>query len=142
MPITIQFAPLPFPPSIDKSRLGDFGREVIGIHPASLDDETFPAIERALYKYDALLFRNVDLTPEEQYALVRCISTPLHANRAITPGISRDSTQRRRATATVTTKSTMPKPTSYTPTSTASRAHLKSRSSGTAQSTTTKASRR
>uniref|UniRef100_A0A0W0FX72 Putative 3-methylcrotonyl-CoA carboxylase n=1 Tax=Moniliophthora roreri TaxID=221103 RepID=A0A0W0FX72_MONRR len=67
----IEFHPLVLPDSADKSKLGDFGREVRGVHPAHVTEEHFALIEEALYKYNALLFRNVDLSPEEQYAFVK-----------------------------------------------------------------------
>ncbi|EEB87023.1 hypothetical protein MPER_15824, partial [Moniliophthora perniciosa FA553] len=67
----IEFHPLVLPGSADKSKLGDFGREVRGVHPAHATEEQFALIEENLYKYNALLFRNVDLSPEQQYAFVK-----------------------------------------------------------------------
>ncbi|OBZ68541.1 hypothetical protein A0H81_11536 [Grifola frondosa] len=57
--------------SADVSRFADFGREVKGIDPGNLSSEHFKEIEHLLYKYGALLFRNVDLSPEQQYALTK-----------------------------------------------------------------------
>ncbi|KAF9032003.1 hypothetical protein BDZ89DRAFT_948444, partial [Hymenopellis radicata] len=65
---------------------------------------------------DALLLRNVGLTPEEKYALVQVRSNP----PATSYGHGNNKVDNAR-------------PTSYTPTSRAFRAHLKSRSSGTVQ---------
>ncbi|EMD42350.1 hypothetical protein CERSUDRAFT_110859 [Gelatoporia subvermispora B] len=67
----IETAPLPLPPSADLSKFVDFGREVKGVNPGTLTPEQFKEIERLLYKHSALLFRNVDLTPEQQYALTK-----------------------------------------------------------------------
>ncbi|KAF9651921.1 Clavaminate synthase-like protein [Thelephora ganbajun] len=85
--MAIEVLPLPLPSSADPSKFRDFGREVKGIHPGRLTDEEFKEIEQLLYKvclpdvpfiplliratlqHDALLFRNVDLSPEEQYKL-------------------------------------------------------------------------
>ncbi|KAK1232111.1 hypothetical protein PQX77_004769 [Marasmius sp. AFHP31] len=69
--MTIEFKPLPLPGSADLARLGDFGREVIGVHPAQATEEQFAELQKALYQFDALLFRNIDLTPEEQFAFVK-----------------------------------------------------------------------
>ncbi|KIO24209.1 hypothetical protein M407DRAFT_77255 [Tulasnella calospora MUT 4182] len=69
--MAIELAPLPLPPSADASKFANFGREVKNIHPGNFTPEEFKEIEEALYKYDALLFRNVDFTPEQQYALTK-----------------------------------------------------------------------
>ncbi|KAJ8087029.1 hypothetical protein PM082_005854 [Marasmius tenuissimus] len=69
--MTIEFKPLALPSSADLARLGDFGREVIGIHPAQATEEQFAELQKALYQFNALLFRNIDLTPEEQFAFVK-----------------------------------------------------------------------
>ncbi|KAK7040212.1 hypothetical protein VNI00_010018 [Paramarasmius palmivorus] len=69
--MAITFHPLKLPDSADRSMLADFGREVRGVHPARATKEEFLLIQEALYKYSALLFRNIDLSPEEQYAVVK-----------------------------------------------------------------------
>ncbi|KAJ3710742.1 taurine catabolism dioxygenase [Lentinula raphanica] len=69
--MTIELVPLPLPPTADASKFTDFGREVRGVDPGSLSPELFEQIRDALYKHDALLFRNVKLTPEQQYALTK-----------------------------------------------------------------------
>ncbi|KAJ3766451.1 taurine catabolism dioxygenase [Lentinula raphanica] len=69
--MTIELVALPLPPTADASKFTDFGREVRGVDPGSLSPELFEQIRDALYKHDALLFRNVKLTPEQQYALTK-----------------------------------------------------------------------
>ncbi|OBZ68518.1 hypothetical protein A0H81_11529 [Grifola frondosa] len=69
--MAIEITPLPLPPSADASKFTDFGREVKGVNPGSLTPEQFKEIEQLLYKHGALLFRNVDLSPEQQYALTK-----------------------------------------------------------------------
>ena len=87
--MAIETFPLPLPPTADPSKFKDFGREIKGVHPGRLTDEEFKEIKQLLYKvcvipnsssfpayqssvqHDALLFRNVDLSPEEQYKLTR-----------------------------------------------------------------------
>jgi hypothetical protein len=86
--MAIELVPLPLPASADPSKFADFGREVKGVHPGTLTPEQFGEIQEALYKvrsghtlpsvwvlinaqHDALLFRDVTLTPEQQYALTK-----------------------------------------------------------------------
>jgi len=69
--MTIKLVPLPLPASADASKFTDFGREVRGVNPGNLTSEEFEEVQDALYKHDALLFRDVTLTPEQQYALVK-----------------------------------------------------------------------
>ncbi|KAJ3500963.1 hypothetical protein NLJ89_g9556 [Agrocybe chaxingu] len=69
--MVLSFSPLAFPPTIDSAHFGDFGREVSGVQPSYLSPEEFAKIEKALYKHDLLLFRNVILTPQQQYELVK-----------------------------------------------------------------------
>lgn len=69
--MAIEFVPLPLPASADAAKFADFGREVKGVHPGTLTPEQFQEIQEALYKHDALLFRDVTLTPEQQYALTK-----------------------------------------------------------------------
>ncbi|KAF8552327.1 hypothetical protein OG21DRAFT_151502 [Imleria badia] len=71
--MTIELAPLPLPASADPSYFVDFGREVKGVNPGELIPPQFLEIHDALYKHDILLFRNVALTPEQQYALTKVI---------------------------------------------------------------------
>ncbi|KAG6816985.1 hypothetical protein H0H87_001053 [Tephrocybe sp. NHM501043] len=67
----IELVPLSLPDSADTSKFVNFGREVCGVTPDSLDPEQFKEIEEALYKYDVLLFWDVILTPEQQYTFTR-----------------------------------------------------------------------
>ncbi|KAF7369883.1 Clavaminate synthase-like protein [Mycena sanguinolenta] len=69
--MVIQLLPLPLPASVDASKFAQFGREVIGLDPGNLTNEQFEEIRAALYKHDALLFRNAIVTPEQQYALTK-----------------------------------------------------------------------
>lgn len=69
--MTIELAPLPLPASADPTKFTDFGREVKGVDPGNLTQEQFSEVYEALYKHSALLFRNVTLTPEQQYALTK-----------------------------------------------------------------------
>ncbi|PBK93455.1 Clavaminate synthase-like protein [Armillaria gallica] len=68
--ITINLASLPLPTSADSEKLNNFGREIKGLHPAHLGT-SFEQVKEALYTYGALLFRDVDLTPEEIRDLVK-----------------------------------------------------------------------
>lgn len=69
--MAIELLPLSLPESADASRFQNFGREVKGLHPGKLTPEQLEDIKQALYNYDILLFRNVAVTPEEQYALTK-----------------------------------------------------------------------
>ncbi|KAI0095161.1 Clavaminate synthase-like protein [Irpex rosettiformis] len=69
--MAIQTAPLPLPASADPSKFAEFGREVLNVDPGNLSPEEFAEVEKLLYKHSALLFRNADLTPEQQYALTK-----------------------------------------------------------------------
>ncbi|KAJ7486673.1 Clavaminate synthase-like protein [Mycena latifolia] len=69
--MTIQLIPLPLPASADASKFTQFGREVVGVDPGNLTSEQFEEIRDALYKYDALVFRDATLSPEQQYALTK-----------------------------------------------------------------------
>ncbi|KZP22160.1 Clavaminate synthase-like protein [Athelia psychrophila] len=69
--MTIELVPLTLPESADASNFADFGRQVKNVDPGALSPEQFKEIEQALYTHDALLFRGVDLTPEQQYNLVK-----------------------------------------------------------------------
>ncbi|KAF7966412.1 hypothetical protein HWV62_1881 [Athelia sp. TMB] len=69
--MAIELVPLPLPKSADASKFSEFGREVKNVDPGTLSPEQFKEIEELLYKHDALLFRGVDLTPEQQYKLVK-----------------------------------------------------------------------
>ncbi|OJT04568.1 hypothetical protein TRAPUB_4838 [Trametes pubescens] len=69
--MAIEIAPLPVPPTADAAKLKDFGREVKGVNPGSLSPEEFKEVHDLLYKYGALLFRDVVLSPEQQFALTK-----------------------------------------------------------------------
>ncbi|KAF8655374.1 hypothetical protein AX16_003071 [Volvariella volvacea WC 439] len=69
--MAIELVPLPLPASADPSKFTDFGREVKGINPGLATPEQLEEIKDALYKHSALLFRDVVVTPEQQYALTK-----------------------------------------------------------------------
>ncbi|KAJ6511773.1 Clavaminate synthase-like protein [Mycena vulgaris] len=69
--MSIQLIPLPLPASADGSKFANFGREVVGVDPGNLTSEQFQEIRDALYKHDALVFRDAALSPEQQYALTK-----------------------------------------------------------------------
>ncbi|KAF9478062.1 Clavaminate synthase-like protein [Pholiota conissans] len=84
----LSFVPLSFPASVDVDKFRDFGREVRGFEVSTLTDaEVFSEIERELYEHDLLLFRNIDLTPQQQYALVKAFDPTSesygHGNKAL-----------------------------------------------------------
>ncbi|KAJ7725567.1 Clavaminate synthase-like protein [Mycena metata] len=73
--MSIALKPLPLPTSADPSNLysnfTQFGREVLGGDPANLTSAQFAEVREALYRHDVLLFRNIALTPKQQYTLVK-----------------------------------------------------------------------
>ncbi|KAE9394490.1 Clavaminate synthase-like protein [Gymnopus androsaceus JB14] len=69
--MTIELIPLPLPPTADSSKFATFGREVKGVNPCSCTPDELEAVREALYRHGALLFRNVSLTPEQQYSLTK-----------------------------------------------------------------------
>ncbi|KAG5642011.1 hypothetical protein DXG03_003783 [Asterophora parasitica] len=69
--MTITFIPLSLPATADAPKLARFGREVRGADPGNLNPEQFIEIRQALYEHDVLLFRDVTITPEQQYALTK-----------------------------------------------------------------------
>jgi xanthine dioxygenase len=94
--MTIETEPLPLPPSADPSRFSTFGRQVIGLDPGNLTPSDFAEIQDLLYRviytfsprhhgmfsdlilfqHDALLFRDANLSPEQQYALTKVLHPP------------------------------------------------------------------
>jgi alpha-ketoglutarate-dependent taurine dioxygenase len=69
--MAIELLPIPLPATADASKFQQFGREVKGVDPANLSPEEFEAIRNALYTHDALLFRNAQVSAEQQYALTK-----------------------------------------------------------------------
>jgi len=71
--MTFELAPFPLPDSADASKLSNFGRVVKGVNPTDIipGSDLFKDIESALYTYGALLFRDVKLSPAEQYGLTK-----------------------------------------------------------------------
>ncbi len=96
--MAIELVPIPLPASADASRLANFGREVKGIDPAAITpgSELLKEIESALYtvgleikrfslaeflcslifelhelQHGVLLFRDIKLTPAQQYAITK-----------------------------------------------------------------------
>ncbi|KIK70002.1 hypothetical protein GYMLUDRAFT_34412 [Collybiopsis luxurians FD-317 M1] len=69
--MTIELSPLPLPTTADASKFETFGREVKGINPGDCTPEQLNSIKESLYKHEVLLFRDVILTPEQQYSLTK-----------------------------------------------------------------------
>ncbi|CCM02770.1 uncharacterized protein FIBRA_04878 [Fibroporia radiculosa] len=71
--MAVEVLPLPLPPSANVEMFSgaDFGREIKGVDLGALAPEVFREIEELLYKHSVLLFRDVDLSPEQQYALAK-----------------------------------------------------------------------
>ncbi|KAG6915553.1 hypothetical protein DXG01_010988 [Tephrocybe rancida] len=63
----IELIPLSLPTSADTSKFVNFGREVCGVNPGSLDPKEFSKVQQALYKHDVLSFHDAMLTPEQHY---------------------------------------------------------------------------
>lgn len=57
---------------------GSFGAEVIGVPPSlELDEATFRSVEAAWYRHSILLFRGLQMSPQQQIAFTRRLG-PLH----------------------------------------------------------------
>ncbi|CAG8628256.1 1351_t:CDS:2 [Acaulospora colombiana] len=69
--MSVEVAPFPLAPSGDAAKMKDFGRVVKDVHPGKLTPEQLEEVKELLYKHGALLFPNVVVTPEEQYALTK-----------------------------------------------------------------------
>jgi hypothetical protein len=48
--MAIELVSLPLPATADASKFADFGREVRGVDPGSLNSEQFEEVRKALYK--------------------------------------------------------------------------------------------
>lgn len=70
---------------------GEFGAEVIGADPGlAVDEATFRAIEAAWHRRSTLLFRGLEMTPEQHIGFTRRLGTlhimvPLDYNLAGNP---------------------------------------------------------
>ncbi|THH26503.1 hypothetical protein EUX98_g7687 [Antrodiella citrinella] len=69
--MTVETVPLQFPASLDADLYRDFGREIRGVDVSKMTEDEFAEIERLLYQHDLLVFRDCDLSPEQQYALTK-----------------------------------------------------------------------
>lgn len=69
--MAIEAVPLTLPKSADPSKFTQLGREVKGVNPATATEEQLKEIQELLYKHDVLLFRDCQMTPEQQYALTK-----------------------------------------------------------------------
>ncbi|KAJ4482571.1 Clavaminate synthase-like protein [Lentinula aciculospora] len=69
--MAITLTPLPIPSTADPSNFAVFGQEVLGVNPGKCSADELKEIKDALYRHEILLFRNVSLTPEQQYALTK-----------------------------------------------------------------------
>ncbi|KAF9033449.1 Clavaminate synthase-like protein [Hymenopellis radicata] len=65
--MAIELIPLPLPASADAAKFTTFGRQVKGVNPGSLTPEEFEQVKEALYKHDALLFRDAFDPESENY---------------------------------------------------------------------------
>ncbi|KAK8849388.1 hypothetical protein IAR55_004720 [Kwoniella newhampshirensis] len=63
------YNPIPLPPSADPVHFKDFGRKVEGFDPAKIDDSQMEEIIEMLYKHSILLFKNLKLTPKQQFEM-------------------------------------------------------------------------
>ncbi|KAK4687520.1 xanthine dioxygenase, partial [Tremellales sp. Uapishka_1] len=63
------YSPIPLPPSADPKYFNDFGRKVDGFDPASMNEAQLEEIIDKLYEHGILLFKNVTLTPKQQYEM-------------------------------------------------------------------------
>ncbi|KAG8877908.1 hypothetical protein FRB98_006489 [Tulasnella sp. 332] len=85
--MTIEVVPLPIPDSADRYQLANFGREVKGVDPGTLNPEQFREMRELLYKHDILLFRDVNLSAEQQYLLTKAFDpsseTYCHGNNKV-----------------------------------------------------------
>lgn len=61
--MTIEFLPIPLPPSADASKLSEFGREVRGFDPGKdWTEDEFREIEEGLYKVCFLFFTSISIS--------------------------------------------------------------------------------
>jgi alpha-ketoglutarate-dependent taurine dioxygenase len=67
----LKVSPLPAPPSFAASEVPDFGALVSGFDPATATPEQFAEVEDLLYKHSILVFRGLDVSPENQYRLTK-----------------------------------------------------------------------
>ncbi|WRT69366.1 uncharacterized protein IL334_006350 [Kwoniella shivajii] len=65
----LSFGPIPLPPSANPKYFKDFGRKVEGFDPAQMTEEQKEEIIDMLYKHSVLLFKNLKVTPEQQYEI-------------------------------------------------------------------------
>lgn len=63
------YSPIPTPPHADPTHFKDFGRQVKGYDPANVTPEQMQEIVHMLYKHGILLFKDLKLTPKQQYEL-------------------------------------------------------------------------
>jgi alpha-ketoglutarate-dependent taurine dioxygenase len=77
--MAIEAVPLTLPKSADPSKFTQLGREVKGVNPGTASEEELKEIQELLYKHDILLFRDCQMTPEEQYRLTKFFD-PLSEN--------------------------------------------------------------
>ncbi|RSH93606.1 hypothetical protein EHS25_006252 [Saitozyma podzolica] len=63
------YTPIPAPATASPEHFKDFGRQVEGYVPSEVTPEQTQEIIEMLYKHSILLFKNLKLTPKEQYEL-------------------------------------------------------------------------
>ncbi|TFK83211.1 Clavaminate synthase-like protein [Polyporus arcularius HHB13444] len=69
--MAIDLAPISLPATADAEQFKDFGREILGVNPGGMSEEQMKEVHDLLHKYSVLLFRDVDVTPEQQYNLTK-----------------------------------------------------------------------
>ncbi|WVQ74627.1 hypothetical protein IAR50_004228 [Cryptococcus sp. DSM 104548] len=68
-PTHFSYKPVPLPPTANPDMFHEFGRQVEGFDPETVTDEQMDEIVDQLYKHSILLFKNLTLTPAQQYAM-------------------------------------------------------------------------
>ncbi|OWZ31670.1 taurine catabolism dioxygenase TauD [Cryptococcus neoformans c45] len=63
------YKPIPVPPSVDPTMFKDFGRQVEGFEPDNVTSEQMEEIMDMLYKHSILLFKNLKLSPKQQFEM-------------------------------------------------------------------------
>lgn len=88
---TIKTRPVPLPATADAKTLDGFGVEVVsGFDPREFTAEEFKDLERLLYTHNVVLFRDLELTPEQQYKLTKAFDPTCesygHGNNQVSDG--------------------------------------------------------
>ncbi|WVQ79542.1 hypothetical protein IAT38_001641 [Cryptococcus sp. DSM 104549] len=68
-PSHFTYSSIPVPASANPEFFKDFGRKVDGFDPATVTDDQMQEIVDMLYKHSILLFKNLNLTPAQQFEM-------------------------------------------------------------------------